>query len=96
LVLSTGPTDYHIIPVSKVVSCDVLSPAEASSKRQDDGAAEKEKEKEKERQAKLREEKLAKPPGVSNSGHRLFLALNKTYACLHPILPHLHLFSDGN
>jgi hypothetical protein len=35
-------------------------------------------EKEKERQAKLKEERLIKPPGVSSIGHRLFLMLDKT------------------
>ena len=74
VVLSTGPFDYHIIPVSKVVKCDVLSRDESPSKWTGDDSAEKEKE----RQAKLKEERLARPPGVSNSGHRLFLTLDKT------------------
>jgi hypothetical protein len=74
LVLSTGPFDYHIIPLSKISKCEVLSRDESPPKRPVDEAAEKEKE----RQAKLKEEKLAKPPGVSNAGHRLFLMLDKT------------------
>jgi hypothetical protein len=76
LVLNTGPFDYHIIPVSKIVKCEVLSRDESPSKRTGDDAAEKEKEKE--RQAKLREERLARPSGVSNIGYKLFLALDKT------------------
>lgn len=74
--MSTGPFDYHIIPVSKIVKCEVLPRDESPSKHLGDDAAEKEKE----RQAKLKEEKLARPPGVSNFGHKLFLALDKTYA----------------
>jgi hypothetical protein len=74
--LNTGPTDYHIIPIHKVTKYEILSRDESPSKRAVDEGAEKEKE----RQAKLREERLAKPPGVSSVGHRLFLTLDKTYA----------------
>jgi len=74
LVLSTGPFDYHIIPLSKISRYEVISRDESPSKRSADEVAEKEKE----RQAKLKEERLAKPPGVSNVGHRLFLMLDKT------------------
>lgn len=73
LVLSTGLFDYHIIPLSKISRYEVLSRDESPTKRPVDEAAEKE-----ERQAKLKEEKLVKPPGVSNTGHRLFLMLDKT------------------
>lgn len=74
LVLSTGPSDYHIIPLSKISRYEVLSRDESPPKRAMDEAAEKEKE----RQAKLKEERLIKPPGVSSIGHRLFLMLDKT------------------
>lgn len=75
LVLSTGPFDYHIIPLSKISRYEVLSREESPTKRPaDDTASEKDKEK----QAKLKEERLVKPPGVSNVGHRLFLMLDKT------------------
>jgi hypothetical protein len=72
--LSTGPFDYHIIPLNKISKYEVLSRDESPPKRPVDEATEKEKE----RQAKLKEEKLVKPPGVSNTGHRLFLMLGKT------------------
>jgi len=72
--LSTGPVDYHIIPINKISRYEVLSRDESPTKRPLDEAVEKEKE----RQAKLKEEKLVKPPGVSNAGHRLFLMLDKT------------------
>jgi hypothetical protein len=70
--LSTGPYDYHIIPLSKISRYEVLSRDESPTKRPVEEAAEKE------RQAKLKEEKLVKPPGVSNTGHRLFMMLDKT------------------
>jgi hypothetical protein len=72
--LSTGLFDYHIIPLSKVSKYELLSRDESPPKRSAEEAAEKEKE----RQAKLKEERLIKPPGVSNIGHRLFLMLDKT------------------
>lgn len=74
VVLSTGPFDYHIIPLSKISRCEVLTRDESPPKRTVDEAAEKEKE----RQAKLKEERLVKPPGVSGIGHKLFLTLDKT------------------
>ena len=57
----------------------MLSRDDSPTKRPVDEAMEKEKE----RQAKLKEERLVKPPGVSTTGHRLFLMLDKTYALLH-------------
>ncbi len=74
LVLSTGPFDYHIIPLPKISRYEVLSRDESPPKRPTDEAGEKEKE----RQAKAKEERLIKPPGVSSTGHRLFLMLDKT------------------
>jgi hypothetical protein len=74
LVLSTGPSDYHIIPLSKILKYEVLSRDESPPKRSIGEAVEKEKE----RQAKLKEERLVKPSDVSSTGHRLFLMLDRT------------------
>ena len=54
---------------------EILSSEESPRRPADDVA---EKEKEKEMLAKLKEEKMAKPAGVSNVGYGLFLTLAKT------------------
>jgi hypothetical protein len=89
LVLASGPTDYHIIQVSKILKYEIISPAGSATKSSgsDPSSKEKEKEKEKERLAKLKEERLVKPPGVSTTGHRIFLMLDKTYANIILYLP---------
>jgi len=75
LVLETGAQDYHIIPLAKISKYALWRSEE---KKGSEDAALKDKERDKARQAKLREERLAKPPGVSTMGHKLFLALDKT------------------
>jgi len=75
MVLETGAQDYHIIPLAKIMKYAVVGSEE---KKGSEESPAKEKEKEKARQAKLREERLVKPPGVSSVGHKLFLALDKT------------------
>jgi len=77
LVLSTGPQDYHIIPISKVAKYEVLKD-ESYAKRAAAEAAAKEKERETEKAMKLKEARLAKPPGVTAVGHTIFLMLDKT------------------
>jgi hypothetical protein len=73
--LSTGPFDYHIIPLQKIISCEIVTQKDPSPERsKDDGGATKEREK----QAKLKEERLIKPPGVSSAGYKIFLMLGKT------------------
>jgi len=82
LVLSTGPTDYHIIPISMITKYEVLSKDGTSSKRSVDDSAAREKERdkvrEKERQTSSKEGWLIKPSGVSTLGHKLFLMLDRT------------------
>jgi hypothetical protein len=77
LVLSTGATDYHVIPLSKIKACVVLEREQSFGKVIDKEVSSKDKEK----QAKVAEErqkKLVRPPGVSVVGHALFLILEKT------------------
>jgi len=78
LVLSTGPAEYHIIPISKITKYEILSKDEISSKRSVDDDATREKDREKDRQAKSKEVRLIKPPGVSTLGQRIFLMLDRT------------------
>jgi hypothetical protein len=77
LILSTGPADYHIIPVSKITKVEVLPEENNSPKQSSNGAVKPE-----ERKASPKFEPPPKPPGVSAFGYKLFLALNKTYVHL--------------
>jgi len=65
LVLSTGPSEYHIIPLAKVTKYEIIPHESPKAGSRVQGSKE-------------RETRLVKPPGVSNLGHKIFLALAKT------------------
>lgn len=75
LVLSTGSTEYHLIPVSKIRSYEILEQPGKGQGQNSEQAMVSQKQKQ---ISEERERKLQKPAGVSDVGHALFLVLEKT------------------